>query len=263
MATKVTRKQLLEACDLVAKTTCRPVARGFRPGRGLRAVRRAIKSLPDRPLAPGELCLPLVSALMDHEPWDVLPHHLLEPLFDGLRVLARWPDPPRSTTATTIGEAKVTLCLGDMAVRGDLFVRGTLLVAGSLRVSGAIHALGEEWYSGTLLVLGDVHAARMNALGPGIIAGTLALKQGLSSAYYHDTAASLVARRIEAPIWFDRGDIAGRVRGTKQIARRLRFQKWLSLRLPKYFDGESRKVKWQDFDAAFYRAAIRAADAQK
>lgn len=195
----------------------------------------------DQPFAAGELRLALVKALMHHEPWDELPHQVLEPLFDALLVLARFPEAPR----------------------GDLVLRGTLLVAGSLRVSGAIHALGEEWYSGTLVVLGDVSAARMNALGPCVIAGTLALKLGLSTAYDHDTDSSLVARRLEAPIWFDRGDIAGRVRGTKQIPRRLRFQKWIPKQLPKYFDGESRTVEWHDFDAAFYRAAIRAADARR
>jgi hypothetical protein len=260
----VTKRQLLEACDAVARTHEPSVARGFRPGRSLPAVRKAIRALAVRePFVAGELCLALAQALVDHEPWDALPHHLVEPLYDALRTLRLFPEPPRPLQANTIEESACAIRHGRISVRGDLVVRGTLLLTGSLSVSGMIHAAGDSWSSGTLIVLGDVRAARMNCLGPCAIGGTLRLKHGLSTAYYHDTDSSLIARRIEAPIWIDRGDIAGRVHGAAAIPRRLRFQRWIPVRLPKYFDGESRRVDWRDFDAAFYRQAIKAADAER
>ena len=72
-----------------------------------------------------------------------------------------------------------------------------------------------------------------------------------------------MARRIKAPIWLERGDITGRVRATRAIAHVLRFQAWLERRLPAYFEGESRKVDWHEFDARFFRAAVRAAQAER
>jgi hypothetical protein len=256
----VTRRALLDACDAVARTRL-SVARGFRPGRGLPAVRRAIRALEvAEPFDAAELCLALVIELCAHEPWDDLDHGLLEPLFDALRVVSRVPATRRPKPITKVAEAEVAVRHGDVRVRGDLELRGALLVTGSLTVSGAIHALGAEWSSGTLVVLGDVSAQRMSCLGPCAIGGTLALSQGLITAYYHDTSSSLVAHRITAPIWFDRGDIGRRVHGAREVPIRLRAQAWIEKRLPEYFEGSSRKVDWEDFDAAFYRRAIRAAN---
>lgn len=255
----VTKRELLDACAAVARERLPAVARGFKPGRGLPAVRRAIDALAvPEPFDPAELCLALFIELSAHEPWNELDHALLEPLFDALRVVARVPAPPRKPF-TKVEESRIAVRIGDVSVRGDLELRGALLVAGSLKVSGAIHALGEEWYSGTLVVLGDVRAQRMSCLGPCAIGGTLALAQGLITAYYHDTSSSLVARRITAPIWFDRGDIDKRVHGAREVPIRLRYQRWIAKRLPEYFEEHSRKVDWQDFDATFYRRAIRAA----
>lgn len=266
----LTPHALLEACDATAAERLPAVTRGFRPGRGLAEVRRTIRALSKAnqraPFDARLVCLELFKTLMEHEPWDELRHHPLEPLFDAMRVLhsLRVLTSERGrTTVPPIGEAACHLRHGDLKVRGDLFVRGALFVTGSLDVTGAIHAFGDEWSSGTLVVLGDVRAARMNGLGPIAIGGTLSLSQGLSTAYYHDTDSTLVARNIEAPIWFDRGDIAGRIRGRKRIAHALRFQAWIPKRLPDYFEERTRKVEWKEFDAAFYVAARRAAAAAK
>jgi hypothetical protein len=278
----MTTDQLLALCATLERAPA--VTRGFRPGRGVAAVRRALAALaradggtrapapargrrrrggPARMVAPAELTLALFTEVCAHEPWDELPHHLLEPLFDATRVLARLPPEPAPIEGGRVAENLLCVRRGDVTVRGDLEVRGGLVVTGSLRVSGAIRAYGEEWHSGALVVLGDVQAARMIQLGPAAIGGTLALRQGLITAYYHDSDGSLVARRIEAPIWLERGDITGRVRATRAIAHVLRFQAWLERRLPAYFEGESRKVDWHEFDARFFRAAVRAAQAER
>lgn len=262
----VTKQQLLEACDALERERLPALTRtnpAFRPGHGLKEVRKVIRSIKAaQPFSVDELGLALATKLVAHEPWDNLRHELLEPMFDMLRLIRRFPAQPRPLKRNKVADHDVAIH-GDLVINGDLTIRGLLLVAGSLAVNGAIHALGDEWWSGTLVVLGDVRALRMNALGPCAIGGTLRLKQGLSTAYYHDTDSSLIARRIEAPIWFDRGDIKGRVRGTVAIEHRLRFEAWIAARLPKYFDDELRKVAWQRFDAPFYRAAKRAAVAAK
>lgn len=256
-----TKRHWLDACAAVERERTVAVAEEFRPGRGLARVRRALRALKTGPLTEGVFAA-LVQEVVDHKPWSALEHHLLEPLFDALRVLARLSLSPRPL-GNTIGDGDWAVRSGDVSVRGDLEVRGALLVTGSLRVSGSIDALGADWSSGIVVVLGDVHAARMHALGPCAIGGTLCLRQGLSTAYYHDTSSGLVARRLEAPVWLDRGDTTGRVQARRTVEHALRFQRWLPKRLPDYFEGEMMKVKWRDLDAAFFRKALRAAEAER
>ena len=249
---KTTSKQAL--LDALAKLPrMKAIGSRFRPGRGAAAIRKA---LPDELEDVDELALLLVKQLFAHEPWDSLKHHLLEPLFDATRLLGTFPHDHR---ISNIPEATVCVRRGPVRVKGDLAIRGVLLVAGDLHVNGTLLPLGEEWYSGTLVVTGNVYATRASILGPVAIGGTFALKQGLMTAYFHDTSSTLTARRIEAPIWFDRGDIDRRVVGTKAIPHRLRFQKWIDQELGDYFEEQNRKVDWDDFDAAFYRKAVRAA----
>ena len=255
---RVTKQELLAAIDAVARTRAPAVTRGFRPGRGIAAVRAAVAKLTEEPCRAGDLSVPLILALAAHEPWDEIPYDLLEPLFDAVRVLARFSE-SRRPVEVPIEASDVVVRHGDVRVRGDLEIRGALLVTGSLHVTGAIRNMGDEWYSGTLVVLGDVRAPRMLCLGPTAIGGTLALAQGLMTAYYHDTDSSLVARAIETPVWVELGDISGRVRGKRTVAHHLHHQAWIAKRLSRYFDGTSRRLAWPEYDAAFFRAARRAA----
>jgi hypothetical protein len=259
-ASLVTKRQLLDAVKQLSPTPA--IVRGFRPDRGLATVRKAISAIKTaEPFNPAELCVDLVVKLAQHEPWDELNHHLLEPLFAAVRVLNGFGS--RNPVATPIAGDKLVVRAGDVTIRGDLEIRGSLLIAGSLQVSGAIRNMGDDWSSGTLIVLGSVKAARMVCLGPTAIGGALALKDGLITSYYHDTDSTLVARRIETPIWIDRGDIAGRVKAAKAIQHKLRFQPWIARQLCKYFDEELCKVAWTDFDAAFFRKARAAAELER
>jgi hypothetical protein len=231
--------------------------RGFRPDRGVDRVRKAISAIETvEPFNPAELCVGLVMKLAQHEPWNHLKHHLLEPLFTAIRALEDFAS--RDPVKTSIAGNALVVRAGDVVIRGDLEVAGALLIAGSLKVSGAKHNMGEFWSSGTLVVLGSVEAGRMVSLGPTAIGGSLTLKEGLITSYYHDTDSTLVARRIETPIWIDRGDIAGRVHAAKIIEHKLRFQQWIPKRLGNYFDDEQNKVEWNEFDTAFFREACAA-----
>jgi hypothetical protein len=107
MATKkppavTTKRDALAACEAVARERLPAVTRGFRPGRGLVEVKKAIRKLPAS-FPPDELVLGLIDRLFAHEPWDTIRHDLLEPLFDALRVLKRLPHQPRPRSETARG----------------------------------------------------------------------------------------------------------------------------------------------------------------
>ncbi|HEY4055423.1 MAG TPA: hypothetical protein VGM39_02405 [Kofleriaceae bacterium] len=257
---RVTKAELLGAVKAVKREKLKALSRELRPGKGLAEVTRAINALPDEPDRPQTFCLPLAQALSAHEPWDEHPYKPLEPLFDAARVLAHfWDKAPK--IKNPVADEHCTVVRGDLHVRRDLHVKGMLVVCGSLRVDGAIHNYGSEWWSGTLIVLGDVTAKRMLALGPTAIGGTLRLSQGACSAYYHDNEGLLVARKIIAPIWFERGDHEDRIIGLSPPP--LRFEPWLHERLPKYFNEHDNVVAWRGFDAKFFKAARAVKPAKK